>query len=104
MAIQSGFALTQVLKQWETPNFDDALQFVQDLRKPRTNRITKTSAAIGKMACCEIPEEKWPEVFNYSVMQERMRRVMEYDLFQDLATKHDALYENTGTSTKGQPH
>ncbi|KAE8553856.1 hypothetical protein EYB25_002394 [Talaromyces marneffei] len=94
MAIESGFALAQVLQQWKTSNLDDALQFFQDLRKPRTDRITKTSAETGKMASCDIPEEKWPEIFNYFVMRERMRWVMEYDLFQDIATKHEALYAN----------
>jgi salicylate hydroxylase len=98
MAIESGFALAQVLQQWRSTNLGDALQFFQDLRKPRTDRITKTSYETGKMASCDIPEEKWPEIFNYSAMRERMRWVMEYDLFQDLSSKHEALYKKTSNA------
>lgn len=97
MAIESGFALAQVLRHWDSPDLGGAFQFFQDLRKPRTDRITQTSYETGKMASCEIPEDKWAEVFNYSVMRERMRWVMEYDLFSDIFTKGGGLFkDNTG--------
>ncbi|KAF2000357.1 salicylate hydroxylase [Amniculicola lignicola CBS 123094] len=86
-AIESGFALAQVLKHWASPSLADAFQFFQDLRKPRTDRITSSSAETGKMASADIPEELWASSFSPSVVRERMRWVMEYDLLGELATR-----------------
>lgn len=84
-AIESGFALAQVLRYWPDSNLDAALQFFQDLRKPRTDRITASSYETGKMASADIPEEQWASSFNPTVVRERMRWVMEYDLIAELA-------------------
>jgi salicylate hydroxylase len=56
-AIESGFALAQVLKNWKTKDVASAFQFFQDFRKPCSDRITKTSAETGRMASAAIPEE-----------------------------------------------
>lgn len=77
--------MAQTLKNWEDDNLEDAFQFFQDFRKPRTDRITQTSYETGKMASADIPEEKWAETFNPAVIKERMRWVMEYDLLGELA-------------------
>ncbi|VUC21022.1 unnamed protein product [Clonostachys rosea] len=84
-AIESGFALAQTLKNWHNDNLGDALQFFQDFRKPRTDRITQTSYETGKMASADIPEEMWAESFNPATVRERMRWVMEYDLLGELS-------------------
>ncbi|CAK7208879.1 hypothetical protein SCUCBS95973_000263 [Sporothrix curviconia] len=84
-AIESGFALAQVLRYWPDSNLAAALQYFQDLRKPRTDRITSSSYETGKMASADIPEEQWATSFNPTVVRERMRWVMEYDLMAELA-------------------
>ncbi|ETS87105.1 hypothetical protein PFICI_00933 [Pestalotiopsis fici W106-1] len=86
-AIESGFALAQTLKNWEGNSLEAAFQFFQDFRKPRTDRITRTSAETGKMASADIPEEQWAASFSPDVVSERMKWVMEYDLLSDLASK-----------------
>lgn len=84
-AIESGFALAQVLRYWDDSSLGSALQYFQDLRKPRTDRITQSSYETGKMASADIPEEQWASSFNPAVVRERMRWVMEYDLMGELA-------------------
>lgn len=86
-AIESGFALAQTLKNWKTNDLAAALQFFQDFRKPRTDRITKTSYETGKLASADIPEELWASSFQPEAIKERMRWVMEYDLLGELAAK-----------------
>lgn len=86
-AIESGFALAQVLKHWMSPDIAKAFQFFQDFRKPRTDRITSSSYETGKMASADIPEEMWASAFSPSVVRERMRWVMEFDLLGELAAK-----------------
>jgi salicylate hydroxylase len=84
MAIESGFALAQILRHWDSDDLGDALQFFQDFRKPRTDKITKTSYEAGKLASADIPEELWASSFSPAVVRDRMRWVMEYDLLGDL--------------------
>ncbi|EFX02317.1 salicylate hydroxylase [Grosmannia clavigera kw1407] len=84
-AIESGFALAQVLKSWPDADLGAALQYLQDLRKPRTDRITQSSYETGKMASADIPEDQWAAAFDPEVVRERMRWVMEYDLLGELA-------------------
>lgn len=91
-AIESGFALAQVLKHWQTANLADAFQFFQDFRKPRTDRITSSSYETGKMASADIPEEQWATAFSPTVVRERMRWVMEYDLLGELARELAAKF------------
>ncbi|KFA45846.1 hypothetical protein S40293_09473 [Stachybotrys chartarum IBT 40293] len=86
-AIESGFALAQTLKHWRNEDAGAAFQFFQDFRKPRTDRITKTSYETGKLASADVPEELWAETFKPDVIKERMRWVMEYDLLAELASK-----------------
>lgn len=98
-AIESGFALAQTLKNWKNNDLRAALQFFQDLRKPRTDRITKTSYETGKMASADIPEKLWASSFQPKAIKERMRWVMEYDLLGELASKLEA--EKSGHTQNG---
>ena len=79
-AIEPGFALAQTLRNWPTNDLESAFQFFQDLRKPRTDRITRSSYEAGKIASVDIPEELWPFAFSPQSVRERMRWIMEYDL------------------------
>lgn len=74
-----------MLKHWKNDELGAALQFFQDLRKPRTDRITQSSYETGKMASADIPEEQWAAAFDPAMVRERMRWVMEYDLIGELA-------------------
>ncbi|KAI1080817.1 salicylate hydroxylase [Whalleya microplaca] len=90
-AIESGFALAQILKHWRNDDLASAFKFYQDFRKPRTDRITQSSYETGKMASADIPEETWATAFNPSAVRERMKWVMEYDLLADLVEKMEKV-------------
>lgn len=90
-SIESGFALAQVMALWPNADSASAFQFFQDIRKPRTDKITQTSYETGKMASADIPESQWAQAFSPEVVHERMRWVMEYDLLADLSVKLAAV-------------
>ncbi len=98
-AVESGFALAQVLKHWKDDDLNAALQFFQDLRKPRTDRITQSSYEAGKLASADIPEELWASSFDPAVLRERMRWVMEYDLIGELAQRLQSEGDGAGAET-----
>lgn len=101
-AIESGFALAQTLRNWKKDDgLEPALQFFQDLRKPRTDRITATSYQAGKIASVDIPEEEWLANFKPEAMRERMKWVMEYDLLGELATRLQGQDGAAGPAGKG---
>ncbi|KAL1980616.1 hypothetical protein VTN96DRAFT_3906 [Rasamsonia emersonii] len=89
MAIESGIALATILKYWKAQNHDlgAAFQFYQDLRKPRTDRVTRTSYEAGKLASSDNPDQL-DEMFNPEVILERMRWIMEYDVLEDLRSRN----------------
>ncbi|KAI1335040.1 salicylate hydroxylase [Xylariaceae sp. FL0016] len=102
-AIESGFALAQILRHWKSDDLEAAFKFYQDFRKPRTDRITRTSYEAGKIASADIPEEQWATAFNPSLVRERMRWVMEYDLLADLAARmEEAQAPSSGAVTPAQ--
>ncbi|EMR66246.1 putative salicylate 1-monooxygenase protein [Eutypa lata UCREL1] len=104
-AIESGFALAQTLRNWKgDDDLEAALQFFQDLRKPRTDRITATSYEAGKIASADIPEELWASSFKPEAVRERMKWVMEYDLLGELATKLqgvEGVIDSSGNEANG---
>lgn len=83
MAIESGIALATILRHWKADTLKDAFQFYQDLRKPRTDRVTKTSADAGKLASSDNPSGM-SENFNPAALSERMKWIMEYNILEDL--------------------
>ena len=95
-SIESGFALAQVLAHWPNEDCAAAFKFFQGFRKPRTDKITRTSYETGKMASADIPESDWANAFSPTVVHERMRWVMEYDLLADLSTQLSALKVEPG--------
>ncbi|KAK5120748.1 hypothetical protein LTR85_006106 [Meristemomyces frigidus] len=103
MAIESGFALAQILRHWDSEDLSAALQLFQDVRKPRTDRITKTSYETGKVASADIPEEMWAASFSPDLMRERMKWVMEYDLLGELFAKQAAASSKAAASSEPMP-
>lgn len=86
MAIESGIALATILRHWKGTDLGAAFQFYQDLRKPRTDRVNRTSDEAGKMASSESPDSM-TDKFNPTALMERMRWIMEYDVLADVQEK-----------------
>ncbi|KAJ5899157.1 hypothetical protein N7495_003901 [Penicillium taxi] len=86
MAIESGIALATILTHWKDDDLNAAFQFYQDLRKPRTDRVTKTSFEAGKLASSDDPNHL-SDKFNPEALMERMKWIMEYNVLEDLKTK-----------------
>ena len=76
MAIESGITLAVLFRNWKTSNLRNALQFYQDIRKPRTDRITRTSYEAGKLASSDVLD-KVTLMFNPEALRDRMKWIME---------------------------
>lgn len=88
MAIESGIALATILRYWKNNDLNAAFQFYKDLRKPRTDRITRTSYEVGRLASAQDPDSL-DEKFNPGAMRERMRWIMDYDVLADLWARNE---------------
>ncbi|KAJ6108096.1 hypothetical protein N7523_009419 [Penicillium sp. IBT 18751x] len=86
MAIESGIALATILRHWKGEDLEGAFKFYQDLRKPRTDRVTQTSYEAGKLASSDAPDQM-TDNFNPVALGERMRWIMEYNVLEDLRAK-----------------
>lgn len=86
MAIESGISLATVLRHWKTDDLEAAFKFYQNLRKPRTDRVTRTSYEAGKLASSDSPGQM-SDNFNPDAVRERMRWIMEYNVLEDLKAK-----------------
>ncbi|KAJ5919366.1 hypothetical protein N7466_010309 [Penicillium verhagenii] len=92
MAIESGIALATILTHWKNDDLQAAFQFYQDLRKPRTDRVTKTSFEAGKLASSDEPD-RMTDKFNPEALMERMKWIMEYNVLDDLKAKGAELMD-----------
>ncbi|GLI77615.1 hypothetical protein PoHVEF18_005906 [Penicillium ochrochloron] len=86
MAIESGIALATILRHWKNDDLAAAFQFYQNLRKPRTDRVTQTSYEAGKLASSDSPDAMTNN-FNPDALSERMKWIMEYNVLEDLRAK-----------------
>ncbi|KAJ5105440.1 hypothetical protein NUU61_002787 [Penicillium alfredii] len=86
MAIESGIALATILKHWKSDDLEAAFRFYQDLRKPRTDRVTQTSSEAGRLASSDTPDQLTNN-FNPQALMERMKWIMEYNVLDDLRAK-----------------
>ncbi|KAJ5281550.1 hypothetical protein N7478_006922 [Penicillium angulare] len=86
MAIESGIALATILRHWKNDNLQEAFAFYQNLRKPRTDKVTQTSSEAGKLASSDSPDQM-TQNFNSEVLGERMKWIMEYNVLEDLKIK-----------------
>jgi salicylate hydroxylase len=86
MAIESGIALATILSHWKGDDLEAAFKFYQDLRKPRTDQVTKTSFEAGKLASSDDPDHL-SDKFNPEALMERMKWIMEYNVLDDLKFK-----------------
>ncbi|KAJ5613768.1 hypothetical protein N7528_007422 [Penicillium herquei] len=88
MAIESGVALAITLANWKSNNLQEAFQFYQDIRKPRTDGVTRTSYEAGKLGSSDDPDN-FSENFNPEALMKRMEWVMDYNLLEDLHAKNN---------------
>lgn len=86
MAIESGIALATILRHWKNDDLEAAFQFYQDVRKPRTDRVTQTSYEAGKLASSDAPDQLTNN-FNPRALEERMKWIMEYNVLEDVRAK-----------------
>ncbi|KAJ5665771.1 uncharacterized protein N7477_008219 [Penicillium maclennaniae] len=86
MAIESGIALATILRHWKGEDLEGAFKFYQDLRKPRTDRVTQTSYEAGKLASSDAPDQM-TDKFSPVALGERMKWIMEYNVLEDLRAK-----------------
>lgn len=96
MAIESGIALATILRHWKNDDLEAAFRFCQDLRKPRTDRITRTSYEAGKLASSDTPD-RMTESFNPKALEERMKWIMEYNVLEDLRAKGSNVLDFYGS-------
>ncbi len=83
MAIESGITLATILRNWASDDLAAAFDFYQTVRKPRTDKITRTSEEAGKLASAELPDS-FSTDFNPDALRERMRWIMEEDVLADV--------------------
>jgi salicylate hydroxylase len=86
MAIESGVTLATILKNWNSDDLEKALAFYQGIRKPRTDKVTKTSYEAGKLASADNANVLTP-TFNPDALKERMKWIMDYDALADVQTR-----------------
>ncbi|KAI1625184.1 hypothetical protein EDD37DRAFT_665262 [Exophiala viscosa] len=87
MAIESGITLSTILRMWKAgDDLRPAFQLYQDIRKPRTNKVTRTSYEAGKLASADLPDGL-TENFRPDLLKERMKWIMEADILEEVYRK-----------------
>lgn len=100
MAIESGIALATILKKWKAgDDLTPAFQLYQDLRKPRTDKVTKTSYEAGLLASADLPEG-FTDTFKPELLKERMKWIMEADVLDDLHRRGAPYFEPKGSESE----
>ena len=87
MAIESGFTLATILANWASDDLAAAFQLYRDIRKPRTDKVTRTSAEAGKLASADTPDVNVTSNFNPEALRERMKWIMEEDILKHVHEK-----------------
>lgn len=87
MAIESGITLATILREWKAgDDLRPAFQLYQDIRKPRTDKVTKTSYEAGLLASADLPDS-FTENFSPDLLKERMKWIMEADVLEEVYRK-----------------
>ncbi|EXJ81534.1 hypothetical protein A1O1_07598 [Capronia coronata CBS 617.96] len=93
MAIESGITLATILKRWRAgDDLNAAFQLYQDIRKPRTDKVTQTSYEAGLLASADLPEG-FTENFKPELLKERMKWIMEADILEELYQRGAPYFE-----------
>lgn len=93
MAIESGIALATILRYWAgSDDLTSAFQLYQDIRKPRTDKVTQTSYEAGLLASADLPDN-FTETFKPELLTERMKWIMEGDVLEETRQKGAAYLD-----------
>lgn len=92
MAIESGIALATILRKWASDDLGLAFKFYKDIRKPRTDRVTRTSYEAGLLASAELPDS-FSDDFNSDALRDRMKWIMEEDVMAEVMRKGAAFFD-----------
>lgn len=109
MAIESGVTLATILRNWKDDDLQKALGFYQKIRKPRTDRVTLTSAEAGRLASAPVDPEATTPTFNPEALKERMKWIMDYDVLADVHAQGNEFFvdgaqsESVHVDTKNVP-
>jgi salicylate hydroxylase len=102
MAIESGVTLATVLKSWNSNDLESALGFYQGIRKPRTDKVTKTSYEAGKLASAD-NQDVMTATFDSEALRERMKWIMDYDILADVQARGSGHFvDNTDKVREGK--
>lgn len=100
MAIESGITLATILKNWKAgDDLTPAFQLYKDIRKPRTDKVTKTSYEAGRLASADLPEG-FTDTFKPELLKERMRWIMEADVLDDLYRRGAPYFERKSSESE----
>ncbi|KIW16780.1 hypothetical protein PV08_03970 [Exophiala spinifera] len=103
MAIESGITLATILKSWKAgDDLRPAFQLYQDIRKPRTDKVTKTSYEAGLLASADLPEG-FTDTFKPELLKERMKWIMEADVLDDLYRRGAPYFEPKESEGEANP-
>jgi salicylate hydroxylase len=101
MAIESGVALATIFKKWKSDDLESAFAFYQKIRKPRTDKVTKTSYEAGKLASADVPEQQ-SESFNPDALRERMKWIMNYNVLDDVYEQGSQFFDTKEQHVQAQ--
>lgn len=87
MAIESGFTLATILANWASDDLEAAFELYKQVRKPRTDRVTRTSYEAGKLASADLPDVNITSIFNPEALRERMKWIMDGDIMKEVYQK-----------------
>lgn len=97
MAIESGITLATMLRNWESNDLASCFQLYRDIRKPRTDKQTRTSYEAGKLASADLPDS-FTETFRPDLLKERMRWIMEKDVLAEVSERCAPFFSKQNTS------
>lgn len=94
MAIESGIALATILRNWASDDLSAALTFYQGIRKPRTDKVTRTSYEAGLLASAELPDS-FTFDFNPEALKDRMKWILKEDVLATSLHPRDKFFPRT---------
>ncbi|KIX00534.1 uncharacterized protein Z518_10674 [Rhinocladiella mackenziei CBS 650.93] len=100
MAIESGIALATILRSWASDDLEAAFRFYQDIRKPRTDKVTRTSYEAGLLASADLPDSFTTD-FNPEALRKRMEWIMEEDVLSEVMIKGAIFFSKQPRSSAG---
>lgn len=96
MANESGITLATILRNWASGDLAAAFEFYQKIRKPRTDKITRTKYEAGKLASADLLDS-FTSDFNPEALRYRMKWIMEEDVLENVWTQGATFFTKSST-------